>query len=73
MPAFKKKRVLVYYAVFKKHIGFYPTNTPIDHFSERLKEFKTSKGAIQFPINDPLPIDVIMDIVRFRDTEDAQL
>ncbi len=66
MPAFKLNKVLVYYAAYKNHIGFYPTPKPIVHFKEELIPFKTSKGAIQFPINQKLPLALIKKIVKFR-------
>jgi len=66
MPAFKEKEVLVYYAAYKNHIGFYPTNKPIEVFSNELSDYKTSKGAIQFPINKSLPKELIQKIVLFR-------
>lgn len=55
MPAYKQNKRLVYFAGYKKHIGFYPHTSPIVHFAEELVAFKTSKGAIQFPLNKPLP------------------
>ena len=66
MPAFKMKEVLVYFAVNKNHIGFYPTPSAIIEFKEELVPYKTSKGAIQFPIDKPLPYDLIRKIVKFR-------
>jgi uncharacterized protein YdhG (YjbR/CyaY superfamily) len=71
MPAFKQNKNLVYFAANKNHIGFYPTPSPISFFKERLKEFKTSKGAIQFPLGKPLPIKLITDIVKYRIKEDT--
>ena len=73
MPAFKQKRVLVYYAAYKNHIGFYPTSQPIITFQEELLPFKTSKGAIQFQLNQPLPKDLIQRIVKFRIEADSIL
>ena len=73
MPAFKQNKVLVYYAVNKNHIGFYPTPSPILHFQKELKPYKTSKGAIQFPLDQPLPIDLIQKIVKFRIKEDKNI
>lgn len=70
MPAFKIHGVLVYYAWGKQHLGFYPTGTPVSVFADRLKEYKTSKGAIQFPLDQPLPEALIQDIVRYRIQED---
>lgn len=66
MPAFLQNKILVYYAFNKKHIGFYPTPNPINFFKKELEPYKTSKGAIQFPIDQPLPISLIKKIVEFR-------
>lgn len=71
MPAFRQNKVLVYYAVSKNHIGFYPTPNPIIHFEKELVKYNTSKGAIQFPLDKPLPISLIKKIVKFRLNEDA--
>ena len=73
MPAFKQKRVLVYYAAYKNHIGFYPTSQPIITFQEDLLPFKTSKGAIQFQLNQPFPKDLIQRIVKLRIEADSIL
>lgn len=72
MPAFKQNTNLVYYAAYQKHIGLYPTAKPLIVFAEELTQFKTSKGAIQFPIDKPLPIALIKKIVRYRVKEDAE-
>ena len=66
MPAFKTAKVLVYFAAGKNHIGFYPTPEPITHFHEELCSYKTSKGAIQFPKDQPLPEELICRIARYR-------
>lgn len=66
MPAFKQTKMLVYYAVCKGHIGFYPTPNPILYFKKELEKYKTSKGAIQFPIGEPLPLRLIKKMVKFR-------
>ena len=66
MPAYKQNGPIVYFAGYAKHIGFYPTGEGIKHFEHQLTAFKTSKGAIQFPLNQPLPIDLIRDIVKHR-------
>jgi uncharacterized protein YdhG (YjbR/CyaY superfamily) len=67
IPAFRQnKKVLVYYAVHKEHIGFYPTPNPIVHFKKELVKYNTSKGAIQFPIDKPLPLALIKKMVKFR-------
>lgn len=69
MPAFEYFGNLVYFAVFRNHIGFYPTPSGTDAFSRELSEYKTSKGAIQFPLGKPLPLDLIRRIVKFRAEE----
>lgn len=68
MPAFKMKSVLVYFAAAKKHIGFYPTPNGITAFADELTErgYKFSKGAIQFPMDEPLPKDLIQRIVQYK-------
>ncbi len=68
MPAFKQDTVLVYFAVAKNHFGFYPTAKPIEIFKKQLDEkgYSYSKGAIQFPIEKPIPVKLIQDIVKFR-------
>lgn len=69
MPAFKYHGVLVYYAAFKNHIGFYPTASGIASFADELKAYKTSKGAIQFPLDKPIPVSLVKKIVTFRKKE----
>lgn len=69
MPAFKLGSVLVYYAAYENHIGFYPTPRPLEHFKDLLKNYKTSKGAVQFPVDKPLPLSLIRKIVKFRASE----
>jgi len=76
MPAFKQNNVLVYFAAYKMHIGFYPTGSGISEFENEISKYKYSKGAVQFPINEPLPLALIKKIVRFRakqDKENAEL
>ena len=70
MPAVKMHGILVYYAAHTEHIGFYPTSSPIEIFKYDLSPYKYSKGAIQFPINNPIPFDLISKIVRFRVQQD---
>lgn len=59
-------RWLVHFAGFKKHIGFYPDPETIAAFKDQLKEYKTSKGTVQFPLNKPLPLDLIREMTEFR-------
>ncbi len=68
MPVFKENGNLVYFAASKKHYGFYPTAKPIEVFKEQLdaKGYTYSKGAIQFPCDQPIPVKLIQDIVKFR-------
>jgi len=67
MPAFSLYgKPLAYFAVFKKHIGFYPTPTGIDEFKKDLSGYKQGKGSVQFPLNKPIPLELIKRIVQFR-------
>ena len=66
MPAFKQQKMLVYFAAYKKHIGFYPTSSGIKTFEKDFINYKWSKGAVQFPIDKPLPLKLISEIVAFR-------
>lgn len=72
MPAFSQENgVLVYYAGYKNHIGFYPTSSPIKVFKSELKKYKTSKGAIQFPTDENIPKGLVKEIVKYRIKENA--
>lgn len=67
MPAYKlNKKPLVYFGGFAKHIGFYATPTGHEAFKEELTSYKQGKGSVQFPIDQPLPIDLIIKIIKFR-------
>lgn len=67
MPAFKyRKQILVYFAAFRNHIGFYATPEPNVVFEEELSRYKTGKGSIQFPHNQPLPMDLIAGLTQFK-------
>lgn len=70
MPAFRLFKNLVYFAGYKNHIGLYPMPSAIAEFQEDFKVYKSSKGAIQFPIDKPLPAELITDIVIFRAREE---
>jgi len=69
MPTFFLKGNLVHFAAFKNHIGFYPVPTGIEKFKREISAYKTSKGAVQFPLDKPLPLDLICKIVKFRVAE----
>ncbi len=66
MPAFRLNGILVYFAAHKNHIGFYPTSSGIRAFKDKLSTYKQSKGTVQFPLNRPIPLDTVKEIVRFR-------
>lgn len=72
MPAFKLNGPLVYFAGYNNHIGFYPTPSGIEKFQQDLSPYKSSKGAVQFPIDEPLPLELVSRIVRFRVTENLE-
>lgn len=72
MPAFKQNKILVYFAGYKNHIGFYPTATGIEAFKSEFTNYKWSKGAVQFPLNQPLPEELITKIVSFKVNEDLK-
>jgi uncharacterized protein YdhG (YjbR/CyaY superfamily) len=66
MPAFKLNGVLVYFAAFKDHIGFFPTGSGVSHFEKELEPYHTSKGTVRFSLDKPLPLGLITKIVKFR-------
>ena len=66
MPTFKLKGNLVHFAAYKKHIGFYPTPTGIEQFAEKLAPYASGKGSAQFPLDQPIPYDLIREITLFR-------
>lgn len=72
MPTYYLKGNLVHFAAQSRHIGFYPAPSGIEAFKEELKDYKTSKGAIQFPYDKPLPIGLIKKIVKFRVDENIR-
>lgn len=73
MPTFYLYGNLVHFAAYKNHIGFYPTPSAIEAFKNELSGYKWSKGAIQFPIKQPIPYDLIKRIVEFRVKENIAL
>jgi len=72
MPAFRMSGMLVYYAGYKNHIGFYPVSSAIKTFQKDLLGYKTSKGTIQFPLDRQIPFDLITKIVKFRVQENME-
>ncbi len=69
MPAYKLNGPLVYFAGFKNHIGFYATPTGHAEFAEELSKYKQGKGSVQFPNDEPVPLELIGKIVKFRVAE----
>jgi uncharacterized protein YdhG (YjbR/CyaY superfamily) len=72
MPAFSHRRILVTFAAFKHHIGFYPTPSAVKAFANELSKFTTAKGSIQFPLEEPLPLPLISKITAFRVRESIE-
>ena len=72
LPTFKLNGNLVHFAAFKKHIGFYPTSSGIRAFKRDLSQYKWSTGAVQFPIDKPIPYKLVKKIVMFRVKENLK-
>ncbi|MBL0359213.1 MAG: DUF1801 domain-containing protein [Chitinophagaceae bacterium] len=66
MPAYSYQKILVTFALFKHHVGFYPMPSAIEAFAKHLTKYKTAKGSIQFPLDKPLPLSLIRKITVFR-------
>ncbi|MBP7396716.1 MAG: DUF1801 domain-containing protein [Flavobacterium sp.] len=72
MPAYKTNgKPLIYFAAFKNHIGLYATPSGHTHFADALSQYKQGKGSVQFPNEQPLPLDLIAEIIAFRVEENA--
>ncbi|HUW94782.1 MAG TPA: DUF1801 domain-containing protein [Anaerolineae bacterium] len=72
MPTFTLKGNLVHFAAHKKHIGLYPTPSGIEKFENELSGYRSSKGAVQFPLDKPIPFDLMSEIVKFRVKENLE-
>jgi uncharacterized protein YdhG (YjbR/CyaY superfamily) len=72
MPTFALYGNLVHFAAYKNHIGFYPAPSAIDAFKQELAPYKSAKGSVQFPIEKPLPYDLISKMVKFRAAENIK-
>ena len=72
MPAFKLDGGLVWYAAYKEHIGFYPRSSAIKAFKKELAGYEGAKGTVRFPLDKPLPFDLISKIVKFRVKENLE-
>lgn len=69
MPTFRLHGNLVHFAAFRQHIGFYPVPSGIAAFADELSRYKQGKGSVQFPFTEPLPLELIARIVKFRVAE----
>lgn len=72
MPAFKYKGLLIWYAAYEHHIGFYPKASGIEKFKKELKPFKFAKGSVQFRHEEPLPLELIEAMVLYRKMENER-
>lgn len=72
MPAFKLHGMLVWYAAFKNHIGFYPKASGIAAFEKEISNYKWAKGSVQFPMDKPLPLALVTKIVKYRIKENME-
>ena len=72
IPTFHLNGNLVHFAAFERHIGFYPGPSGIARFREELARYRSAKGSVQFPLDEPLPVQLISAIVRFRVEENTQ-
>ena len=72
MPTFFLKGNLVHFAAFKNHIGFYPTPSGIEGFKEEIARYQGAKGSIRFPLDEPMPLDLITRIVKMRVAENLK-
>ena len=72
MPTYRLHGNLVHFAAFKHHIGFYPTPTGVAAFEQELAPYKHAKGSIRFPLDEPIPYDLIRNIVKFREKENLE-
>lgn len=72
MPAFEQNGIVVYFAAFKNHIGLYALPSGHETFREELSKYKSGKGSVQFPLDQPMPFDLIAKIVKFRVKENLE-
>jgi uncharacterized protein YdhG (YjbR/CyaY superfamily) len=72
VPTFVHHGNLVHFAAFKNHVGFYPTPSGIEAFRDELRRYVHAKGSVQFPLDEPIPLDLVARIVRFRVRENAE-
>jgi uncharacterized protein YdhG (YjbR/CyaY superfamily) len=70
IPTFRGHQNLVHFAAYKNHVGFYPTSSGIEKFKSELEGYKLSKGTVQFPLDQPIPYELIARVAAFRVAED---
>ena len=73
IPTFRLKKNLVHFAAHEHHLGFYPTPSVLTAFSKNIKSYKSSKGAVQFPLDEPIPYDLIVAMTKLRINQVAEL
>ena len=71
IPTFTLKGNLVHFAAFKNHIGFYPAPTGLEAFKDELSDYKQGKGSVQFPLDQPMPLNLVRRIVKYRVAQNA--
>ena len=71
MPAFEQNGILVWFAAFKNHIGFFPKVSAIQEFKKELSDYELSKGTVRFPLDKQIPYDLVRKIVRYRVEENS--
>ena len=72
VPTFTLNGNLVHFAAYNKHIGFYPTASAIKFFNKELSLYKHAKGSVQFPLDKPIPYDLVIKIVKYRVKENLK-
>jgi uncharacterized protein YdhG (YjbR/CyaY superfamily) len=72
MPAFEQNGIVVYFAAYKNHIGLYALPSGHESFKEELSKYKSGKGSVQFPLDQPMPFELITRIVKFRVKENIE-
>ena len=71
IPTFKLNGNLVHFAAWKSHVGFYPGSSAISEFKKELSHYEVARGTVRFPINEPIPFDLIRKIVKYRVKENS--
>lgn len=72
IPTFRQNGILVHFAAFKQHVGFYPTPGGIEAFRDELAPYRPAKGSVKFPISKPIPYDLVRRITAWRVAQNSQ-